>query len=160
MKRSELLDLCKKSGFVRYSRLKKSELIDLLERGSHRPKKISKKLLHSIRGPKLADFDWDCHTIDIEIDTERNCRIIRGLDLEGMFDSEFVNCVLVETSEGTRWKWGGWTIPESQYKNFMEFYRPTENPKSLFELAAHVVNSRKINQYLPKHILKKIKNVT
>jgi hypothetical protein len=58
---------------------------------------------------------------------------------------------------------GGWIVSESDYPNFCAFYdsllTSANQPKSLFEIAAWVVSSRKQEQYIPKTIQKRINQI-
>lgn len=110
---------------------------------------------------------------------------VRGMNIEGMFNSiwippkviqiEYFNDYYASDEEEEEennlnqspvfvpyTQHGSWMIPRSELKNFKDFYdslKPIDTPKTLFELAARVVNSRKITQYVPPTLLKRIKAV-
>lgn len=94
--RKKLLAKCKEAGFVRYEHLNPEQLKDLLERGHHyiSPKRRECYLkIHSRRGPKPEDFDCNVHRTECVSYFYDNHQgfICRGVDLEGMFDSQFVS---------------------------------------------------------------------
>lgn len=202
LSRTELLTMCKDKGFVRYSSLNKHNLIDLLKTGSHKqPKQRSPWRYISESGmgvlPHEFERDGNQYTITIK-DSDKFCDkyvsddiirylrdgycAIRGINLEGLFNSRWVppkQTTVYENTynsatddsdsdnepirvEITYKQYGAWVIPKSELPSFKAFFdslKPKHNPKSLFDSAAHVVNSRKITQYIPKHLLKRIKAV-
>lgn len=165
----QLLKLCKENGFKRYSTLDKFDLIRLLIIGSHKPPYIRPpwKSLHSSRGPEV--FEWDKHTITIN-PHENGGYLIGGINLEGKFDSHFIEDTQVrsahryrigrydtddeymssDSSDGEHeytytTKPGGWWIPAREYDNFLAYKSsliPPKQPPSLLELAGRVINSR------------------
>jgi hypothetical protein len=94
------------------------------------------------------------YTIEVKM-YKGNDRIIRGLDLSGMFGAKFI---APESDYDLRFRDGGWVVSEAEYPNFCEYYASllgsVNHPKSLFELAAWIVNSRKHDiQDVPKHLI-------
>lgn len=139
---------CKRAGFVRYSRLNVYKLRQLLSRGSHEisPKRKRWHLkVHSGRGRKIDQYDCNEDRIDCYLRWDaRNGRFmdgytIRGIDLEGRFDSVFIP----DTEEEK----GGWYVRSCRYGEFKEMRRilnEKQPPRSLQQLAANVVLSRKM----------------
>ena len=168
----QLLKLCKERGFKRYNTLDKLDIIRLLIVGCHKPQYVRPpfKSLHSSRGPEV--FDWNKHAITIN-PHENDGYLIGGINLEGKFDSHFIEDTLVRSARRHRiggyntddeyatsdesdgeheytynLKQGGWWIPTSEYNNFLEYKHsliPPKQPPSLLELAGRVINSRHLS---------------
>lgn len=164
--RTELLDECRRTGYVRYSRLNVQQLKNLLECGYHyiSPKRESYLFIHSSRGAKPDEFDPTRYCIDCK--PCRNGHLVRGIDLEGMFDSQFVPDRRVQLTVHDfidipamdeqlirvyRLIYGGWYIPASMYEPFTVFRQNLVAipPRSLQELALNVVTSKKIVSLQP-----------
>lgn len=161
-----LMRRCRRAGFVRYSHLNVDQLRDLLARGYHyiSPKDAySIKIVHSSRGPKIADFDG-CR-YDVQIIPHRDGYMVRGVDLEGMFDSTFIEPApyshadnnymggfmeedSLEDSKRLQEMMldhaGGWFVRASRYVELTQLRDRLRRvpPRSLRELAANVVTSR------------------
>jgi hypothetical protein len=181
--KSQLQAMAKRAGFMRFSALNKNDLISLLISGSHTPKVKHPKftILHSCRGVLPADFDPARFTITVE--PSPGGYVMRGLDIEGMFNSLFTpdrfatryedvyEEPTTDDDEPNQSTWtpvtrricGGWFIPEANYSDFKQFYESivcrVNNPRTLFELAGIVVNSRKQTTYLPKRIQSAIRKL-
>lgn len=183
MTRPQLLALAKERGFKRYSALNKCELIKLLKKGSHDPP-IPKKWYSIIDSGKGVSFDqlftsYDhMHKYDVGEQQEGDGYIIRGVNLDGMFNSVYVPEQMTYGID-TRWDTddedddphyiriprkipGGWLIHRNDYSNYKKFIKSLrdaksqQQPRTLFELAARVVNSRKLNVYIPPSLKNRI----
>jgi hypothetical protein len=163
---TELREMAEIRGFLRYSSLNKRALITLLEKGYHKvvpPYKLDRCLIQSSKGLVPSEFilpPSDCKLIGYTIGTksyDRSSRIIRGIDLTGRFNAIFIPDRTVRFGNDVCIvKAGGWVVSDHEYPNFCDFYESLLNspaqPKSLFEIAAWVVNSRKQSRYIPERI--------
>jgi hypothetical protein len=164
--RTELLEIAEKRGFVRYSSLNKDKLIGLLTRGYHEVPKVQyEECMHSNKGLSPSEFvlppKLNMHLAPTKyrytITTYRynatSC-IIRGIDLTGMFDARYIPSIIDHGNGESRPTYvsGGWVISNHEYPKFLTFYESLlasmNQPKSLFEIAAWIVNSRKQDQYI------------
>jgi len=201
MTNRQLKDIAKQKSFVKYSTMNKRELINLLVRGVH-PKPRQKKIYEITDYRNLLPLDYlftSCGCINHVYgygavqDDEKGGYVIRGVNLNGMFDSirvpdktinvlendyEDINTADYEwfetdetTQVVTKTIKGGWFVPFASYQNFSDYtnrlktIRCSTNPKSLFELAAYVLKSRKITaflhpgQYIPTIIKLRLKSL-
>lgn len=131
--------------------------------------------------------DWMRYTVEIKVVDETSYKI-RGVDLTGLFNATFIQD-RYEQRLGSRWQFdssdedddqelvtttvtidGGWIISKAEYANFCTFYNqlvtvPNQlvtvpnQPKSLFEIAAWIVNSKKQKQYIPKQLRLRLKEL-
>lgn len=200
-KHKELLARCRREGFVLYSDIDARQLQELLERGYHRiyPRKRWWMLkIHSSRGLKLEEFDYTVYRVERCPYTNDGYKI-RGLDLEGRFDSHFipdryimkpVNTSRIgqtvkrrlfssaptitrlaaddddEGAEGAGEQlfervpvYGGWYVPSSRRDECLEFCKSVQKVqplRSLQELAANVMLSRKLCYQIPKGLVSTI----
>jgi hypothetical protein len=184
LSKSQLQEMAKRAGFMRFSALNKDRLVSLLTTGSHSKPKAQPitKMLHSSRGVVPSEFDPSKFTITVE--TSPGGYVMRGLDIEGMFNSRFTpdrSTTRYEDVYGdpdtddeddppqpirapvTRRVSGGWFIPASDYLAFKRFYESIpyrgNDPRTLFELSGMVVNSRKQTTYIPKRIQNSVRKL-
>lgn len=183
----ELREIAKRKGFIRYSKLNKDELVKLIKTGSHAPppKKERWAVIQSglgVEPDKLFTEHDETSIYSVAKSTYPGGYLIRGINLGGMFNSSFIeprteqrtgryyetddsddsdNDVQITYTEHIP---GGWFVPAEEFPAFSTYIenlralRTQQQPKSLFEIAAHVVNSKKQTVYLPPVIKAKLKH--
>jgi hypothetical protein len=186
MDRSQLLALAKERGFTRYSKLNKGELIRLLKNGSHSPPPARHwySIIANGEGVSIdklfTPYDH-MHKYAVAHEQVPEGYIIRGVNLNGMFESQYIADRTIQREEidyGDNTDdedvepvtvvrsvqiSGGWLIPLREFPKLQTLITSLRSasqikqPRTLFEAAARVVNSKKQTRYLPKIIKSRLK---
>lgn len=183
MTRPQLLALAKERGFTRYSKFNKHDLIRLIRYGKH-PDPIPTRLYGIIVDGTSIDklftpYDH-MHKYSVSDRLVQGGYIVNGVNLEGLFNSSYVPD-RVEMQEEIDYPdtdneddepvtvmrniviRGGWFVPHADFPTYRQYINDLRTaaslyqPRSLFELAARIVNTRRQTAYLPKIIKQKLK---
>lgn len=184
MTNSELKVLARNQGLLKYSKLNKHGLVNLLRTGVQGPPppKIMFNVIKNGKGvppDELFKQNSEYSKWTYEVKEAPGGYMITGVDLTGLFNSTWYPDTTVRRSEDvyysdtdgeeepttrmvTRTIPGGWFIKAKEYpefKTFISSLRPLNQPKTLFDIAAHVVNSRKRTIRLPKVLERELDRV-
>lgn len=181
-----LQNIAKGMGFLRYERLNTEGLKSLIITQKH---KIYEQSINPTiklgKGVPIGDLyspDGKYGQYDYEYEKVPCGYIIRGVDLNGMFNSIYFPEVMENVmepdydsyAESMGWSdddeqtyhmveriktYSYWLVAHNMFqtvKDYLDSFRPRKQPESLFDIAANYVTSKKQDRYIPPTIANKL----